>query len=67
MVDTSTNQNTVSVSVSKRKYHCTSCRRDLEEHEVDKKPLEVGSGRFTVFCKSCQIFLKMEEPATKPK
>ena len=53
-------------------YHCVNCRADKTVDEVNKEPLdfernEDGSlstkpGRYSVFCKQCQYFMRIIDP-----
>ena len=45
--------------------HCTSCRKDLMEEGVKREPLGKDTGRFSLFCKSCLVFLKVVETPKK--
>jgi len=58
------------MDAKKKIAHCTSCRKDLDIDGVDRIPLdgtgdttaESKTGRYSIFCKSCKIFLKVIEP-----
>lgn len=47
--------------MNKATYYCSNCRESIAEDKLKK--VAIGADRNVVFCKSCNCYVTLEQPA----